>query len=81
LVPDVPELEDADGVLEPHAVAIPRRPAVTTASLPSVLTCVIEVLLTGANLRPAPSDPVLSPLCTPPVLETQLLQLHSHTVG
>src|SRR6202051_16333 len=61
LAPDVPELEDDVGVLEPHAVASPRRPAVTTANLPSVLTCVIEVLLTGANLRPAPNDPVREP--------------------
>ena len=39
---DEPELDDVVGVdVEPHAVAIPRTPAVTTASLPSVLTCVI----------------------------------------
>jgi hypothetical protein len=36
------ELEDdVVGDVEPHAVAIPTIPAVTTASLPSVLTCVI----------------------------------------
>src|ERR1700722_8271439 len=40
----VEPLELAGGVVlvEPHAVAIPRTPAVTTASFPRVLTCVIR---------------------------------------
>jgi hypothetical protein len=29
-------------LVEPHAVAMPRTPAVTTASFPRVLTCVIR---------------------------------------
>src|SRR5580692_3418011 len=75
------ELEDvaAGDDVEPHAVAIPRIPAVTTASLPSVLTCVIEVLLTGTRGPRWPN--LFEHRCTPHVLETQLPQIRSHTNG
>src|SRR6202035_3344334 len=78
-----PELDDVAGVdEEPHAVAIPRTPAVTTASLLSVLTCVIEVLLTGAKPSPSPRrSKCVMHRCTPPVLETQLPQIGFHTNG
>src|ERR1700683_2656276 len=69
--------DDAAGDAQPHAVAIPRIPAVTTASLPSVPTWVIKVLLTGAC---GPQWPNLFEVrCTPHVLETQLPQIRSHT--
>src|SRR6185437_1028436 len=75
-------LEAGVGVDEPHAVATPRTPAVTTASLPSVLTCVIGSPQQGQNPRPAPGDPVcVVHLCTPSVLETQPPQILSHTNG
>jgi len=52
----------------------PRTPAVTTASLPSVLTCVIKILLTGTRVeRPLASQFVMD-LCTPPVLETHCIR-------
>src|ERR1700733_11993812 len=78
---DDEELEDdVAGVdVEPHAVAIPRTPAVTTASLPSVLTCVIKLLLPGADVNEPPAIQFVMDRCTPPALETQQREFDSHT--